>query len=149
MQDSEDAVKQKVEKAYGKIRVPKAIAMKKQWEIGKCRILPKDKDINRTRPIVSYKGHGARRLGRIVARALSVLDKKDIISAIEWALKMAKQELHIKHFSIDKMWRGHITTSKRIAYGRFSVSVSGRLSKYGKSLEVVKESESDAEVEFR
>jgi len=56
--------------------------------------------MNRTRPIVSYKEHGARKLGRIVARALSVLEKSDIVEAMEWALNIAKKKLKIEHFSI-------------------------------------------------
>jgi len=79
--------------------------------------------MNRTRPIVSYKEHGARKLGRIVARALSVLIKKltvkynslelfttndalkylvksDIVEAMEWALNIARKKLKVEHFSI-------------------------------------------------
>jgi len=33
-------------------------------------IKPKEKDINKTRPIVSYKGHGARKIGRMVSEGI-------------------------------------------------------------------------------
>ena len=38
-------------------------------------ILPKNSDLNRTRPIVSFAAYGGKRLGGYVARAIGVMNK--------------------------------------------------------------------------
>ncbi len=50
------------------------IAKKRQiWKIGQASVLPKDKDIHRLRPLVSYYNFLAKPAGKIVARALSLI----------------------------------------------------------------------------
>ena len=63
-------------KNYVENGLEEIVPFKKNGVIGNAYILPKDKDINKIRPIVSYYKHGCRKLGRMVARALTVLIKR-------------------------------------------------------------------------
>ena len=55
--------------------------MKKFWKLSRAYLLPKNKDQNRTRPIVSYYHHYSKNLGEKVARALTIIIK---ILTLKW-----------------------------------------------------------------
>lgn len=58
--------------------------------LAKVRIVPKNSDVTRQRPVVSYQDFGGKRLGRYVARALGVMIKwiKDIGRVQIWIKQM-------------------------------------------------------------
>jgi len=70
------SIEKKVMNNYNDLGLNSIVPFKKINEIGTGYILPKDKDIKRVRPIVSYFKHGGRKLGRLIARSLSVLLRK-------------------------------------------------------------------------
>jgi hypothetical protein len=45
----------------------------RKWKLGSAYLLPKNKDLERTRPIVSFYHHHTRTLGKRIARALTVI----------------------------------------------------------------------------
>jgi len=51
------------------------INVTRKWELSNAYLLPKNKDQNRTRPIVSYYKHYSKSLGEKVARALTIMIK--------------------------------------------------------------------------
>lgn len=110
---TETQTKERIERAYNKIQISKTIKGRRRWRLGCSRILPKDKDIRKRRPIISFAGaHGAR-LGKIIARALEVL--------IKWISKKWRtmnlnrvSELHenIKRTTKERTWKKVINEQK-------------------------------------
>ena len=57
------------------------VRVKRFWELSTAYLLPKNKDTNKTRPLVSYFNHYSKTLGKRVARALTVAIKT---LAVHW-----------------------------------------------------------------
>jgi hypothetical protein len=73
---SEKEIKVKDEREYEKIPSRALVRGKKEWSLSVGRVLPKDKDISRSRPIVPFTKHLGRSLGRIIGAALTAVIKE-------------------------------------------------------------------------
>jgi hypothetical protein len=71
----ENQVKELIEKKYLRLDLHKIIKGNKRWTIPNAKLLPKNKDINRFRPLVSYYRFHSRPIGKYMSRALSVVIK--------------------------------------------------------------------------
>jgi hypothetical protein len=69
-------IKEQLEERYKDLELSELAPPRKKWELGQARLLPKDKDIHKLRPLVSYYKFIGRNAGRIVARALSLIIRK-------------------------------------------------------------------------
>src|SRR4051794_20916171 len=70
--NSQKVVENNVVKQYDK-RFGRIVKGNKKWNICRARVIGKDKDLSRVRPIVSYRNWYGRSMGKRVARALNVL----------------------------------------------------------------------------
>ena len=68
--ESIEEMKVKVEKEFRKLKTKR---VKKVWKESIAKVLPKDKDMERMRPLVSFFGHIGQVEGRIVARCINVM----------------------------------------------------------------------------
>ena len=71
-------IMQEIEQQYQQKVLPEYkhnIYVNKKWVLSNAYLLPKNKDQERTKPIVSYFHHYSKRLGEKVARALTTMIK--------------------------------------------------------------------------
>lgn len=74
LESNEESVKKSIEKQVKNIAWIKKTS--KKWNIGYAYLIPKDKDINKWRPIVSYSKFHTRQTGKLISRGLSVIIKE-------------------------------------------------------------------------
>ena len=68
----------RIEEKYKEMVLPNCkqkFITKRQWKLSRAYLLPKNKDQNKTRPIVSYFNHYSKNLGEKIARALMIMIK--------------------------------------------------------------------------
>jgi hypothetical protein len=73
---AESTVKKLIEQNLKKLQLDSIAGHKRKWKIGPARLLPKNKDIKKMRPLVSYYNFIGRPIGRKVARALMTVTKE-------------------------------------------------------------------------
>jgi hypothetical protein len=66
-------IKQEIAEKYKGYQLDKFFKGRKKWELGRACLLPKNKDITRFRPLVSYAKFHTRTIGKLISRALTVL----------------------------------------------------------------------------
>lgn len=70
--EEREEIKKKFEGKARKLKIPENYCRRK-WDVGFAYLLPKDKDITRWRPIVSYYNFHTRKMGKLISRVLSVI----------------------------------------------------------------------------
>ena len=73
--ESESDIRAKIAEDYRLAGLDTAKRFRRDWSIGHAYLLPKNKDIKKFRPLVSFFKFGSKPLGRLVSRALSVMTK--------------------------------------------------------------------------
>ncbi|MGI0094267.1 MAG: hypothetical protein ACREA8_09200 [Nitrosotalea sp.] len=73
--ESMHTVKEKIEHQYKILQLDSKIKGRKTWNIGIASLLPKNKDINKFKPLVSYAKFYSRTFGQLASRALTVIIK--------------------------------------------------------------------------
>jgi len=73
---TEELVKREVVQNYRGVKGSSLVKERKEWSLSVGRVLPKDKDISRSRPIVPFTKHIGRRLGKIVGAAMTAVIKE-------------------------------------------------------------------------
>lgn len=72
-----EQIKQRIEKALMEADLAHLAAPLKKWQLGNAKLLPKNKDIERFRPLVSYLARFiGKPVGKIIARCLSLIERK-------------------------------------------------------------------------
>lgn len=99
----------KIEQTYQEKILPELkhkIGTNKNWTLSNAYLLPKNKDQEKTRPIVSYFNHYSKRLGEKVARALTVMIK---ILILKWNTcemhDLNKLHINMHLEKISKRWQ--------------------------------------------
>jgi hypothetical protein len=73
LQKTEKEVKMDIERGYTLLTVAREWCTNKQWKMAEAYILNKNKDLNKCRPLVSFCGFIHSRVGRFIARGLTVV----------------------------------------------------------------------------
>lgn len=73
IREMKNTIKKQIEGSYSNKNLQKKIKGKTKWELGSGSLLPKNKDIKKFRPLVSYSKFYTRTFGKLASRALTVL----------------------------------------------------------------------------
>jgi hypothetical protein len=75
VRETDSVLRKRISDDYKLLRLSDAAAMRHSWSLGHAYLLPKNKDVNKSRPLVSFFHFCSKPLGRLVSRALSVMIK--------------------------------------------------------------------------
>jgi hypothetical protein len=105
----EEEVMKEVELEYEKLTAGKQVRKKKEWSLSTGRVLPKDKDIQKSRPIVPFFKHIGRNLGKVIGAAMTVVikevDKLWVTMNLSTTQEFTKQ---IREFNNNSFWKKRI-----------------------------------------
>jgi hypothetical protein len=112
IQTTETQLKKTISTALKNLKLGKIAGTKQKWKIGPARLLPKNKNIEKWRPLVSYYHFIGRPIGRKVARALMTVSKQlkkewetfELSATSDFICEIKKINESIKQDNIDGIW---------------------------------------------
>jgi hypothetical protein len=73
VKDNEEVLRKVQEENFEKLKISKKVKIKKEFQLGSAKIIYKNKDIKKTRNMVSFYNFAGKNAGKLIGRALNVI----------------------------------------------------------------------------